>query len=132
VTEQTTTSARFKFEVWIAFWANPAAAINSDVVLPLAEDIVGYWPGVPEPVRGRRNFIAKITELLQAVPDLRVELVDSADNGDAIFIHYIVRGTVASGAFESHGIDRLVVRNGIVVENLIRYDSEALKAALAA
>src|ERR1700754_618500 len=71
----TETRPKFSAEMWAAFWAAPAESRIGDI---LADDIVGYWQGVPTPVRGRDADADKIAELVAAVPDLRLELVDSA------------------------------------------------------
>src|SRR5271155_2188694 len=39
----------FSAQVWAAFWASPALSRGMNI---LADDIVGYWPGDPEPVHG--------------------------------------------------------------------------------
>jgi hypothetical protein len=44
-----TTTPRFSAELFAAFWAAPDMSRGMDI---LAEDIVGYWPGDTEPVRG--------------------------------------------------------------------------------
>ncbi len=73
---QTASPAKpFSAELFAAFWAAPDLSREMSI---LADDIVGYWPGNPEPVRGREAYTAKIAELLAAAPDLRLEVVDSA------------------------------------------------------
>ena len=69
------TAPRFSAEMWAAFWAAPEMSSGADI---LADDIVGYWPGETEPVRGLAAYQTKIAELLAAYPDLRLELIDSA------------------------------------------------------
>lgn len=115
----------FSPELWAAFWAAPEASRVSNI---LADDIIGYWPDDPEPVRGVEAYTGKIAELLAAAPDLRLELVDSATAPGAaageqlVFLHYIGWGTGPAGPFEIRGIDRVRTRDGIVVENVIRYE----------
>lgn len=121
----TQTQPKFSAEVWAAFWAAPDMSRVGDV---LAEDIVGYWQGDPEPVRGRDAYVGKIAELVTAAPDLALRLVDSATvDGDApgeqlVYLHYVGRGTGPDGPFAIRGIDRVRCRDGVVVENVIRYD----------
>ena len=71
----TQTKPVFSAEMWAAFWAAPDVSLIEDI---LADDIVGYWQGVPKPVRGRAAYVGKIAELITAAPDLALELVDSA------------------------------------------------------
>jgi hypothetical protein len=116
---------RFSAEVFAAYWAAPTMARGFDI---LADDIVGYWPGDPEPVRGIEAYTAKIAELLDAAPDLRLDVVDSATvpgaaaGEELVFLHYVGHGTGPDGPFQIRGIDRVRTRDGIVVENVIRYD----------
>jgi hypothetical protein len=122
---ETQTRPKFSAQMWAAFWAAPAESRIGDV---LADEIVGYWQGDPKPVRGREAYTAKIVGLISTVPDLRLELVDSATvDGDAageqlIFLHYTGRGTGPDGPIAIRGLDRVRTRDGLVVENVIRYD----------
>jgi hypothetical protein len=123
---QTASAAtKFSAEVFAAFWAAPDLSREMNI---LADDIVGYWPGNPEPVRGVKAYTAKIAELLTAAPDLRLEVVDSAtvpgaaEGEELVFLHYIGHGTGPDGPFEIRGMDRVRTRNGKVVENVIRYE----------
>jgi hypothetical protein len=115
----------FSAEMFAAFWAAPTMSRGMDI---LAQDIVGYWPGDPEPVRGIDAYTGKIAELLSAAPDLRLELLDSATVPGAavgeqlVFLHYVGQGTGPDGPFQIRGIDRVRTRNGMVVENVIRYE----------
>ncbi|BBZ12005.1 nuclear transport factor 2 family protein [Mycobacterium branderi] len=114
----------FSAELWAAYWDAPSLSRGFDV---LADDIVGYWPDEPEPVRGVEAYTAKIAELLAAAPDLRLELVDSATVPGAtageqlVFLHYVGEGTGPDGPFAIRGLDRVRTRDGKVVENVIRY-----------
>jgi hypothetical protein len=118
-------SPKFSAEMWAAFWAAPTMSRGMDI---LADDIVGYWPGDPEPVRGVEPYTKKIADLLAAAPDLQLELVDSAtvpgaaDGEQLIFLHYVGHGTGPDGPFEIRGLDRVRTRDGMVVENVIRYE----------
>ena len=118
-------AAKFSAEVFAAFWAAPDLSLGLNV---LADDIIGYWPGDPEPVRGIEAYTGKIAELLAAAPDLRLELIDSATVPGApageqlVFLHYVGQGTGPDGPFQIRGLDRVRTRNGIVVENVIRYE----------
>lgn len=124
----TQTPAKFSAEMWAAFWAAPSKDRIGDI---LADDIVGYWQGDPTPVLGLEAYTAKIIELITDVPDLRLELVDSATvdadvpGEQLVYLHYIGKGTGPDGPFTMRGIDRVRTRDGIVVENVIRYDQGA-------
>lgn len=119
------TTHKFSAQMWAAFWAAPELSQGQDI---LADDIVGYWPGQQEPVRGLDGYTQKIADLLTAYPDLQLELIDSATvpgesaNEELVFLHYVGTGTGPRGPFHIRGIDRVRTRDGIVVENVIRYD----------
>ena len=124
-TQTSSATQRFSVEFFAAFWAAPSMSHSMDI---LADDIVGYWPGDSEPVRGFEAYTQKIADILAVAPDLRLELVDSATAAGAVegeelfFLHYIGHGTGPDGPIEIRGLDRVRTRDGIVVENVIRYD----------
>ena len=128
----TQTQPKFSAEMWAAFWAAPDESRIGDI---LADDIVGYWQGDPTPVRGLKAYTGKIVELIAASPDLRLELIDSATvDGSApgeqlVFLHYTGRGTGPAGPFAIRGLDRDRTRDGMVVENVIRYDQVDIDSA---
>jgi SnoaL-like domain len=125
MTDVKSAAPKFSAELFAAFWAAPDLSHGLDI---LADDIVGYWPGNPEPVRGLEAYTAKIAEILDAAPDLKLQVVDSATVDGAapgeqlVFLHYTGRGTGPSGPFRIRGLDRVRTRDGMVVENVIRYD----------
>ena len=122
---QDSAAQMFSAQLWAAFWAAPDLSRGMNI---LADDIVGYWPGDPEPVQGVQAYTEKVAELLAAAPDLRLELVDDAtvpgatEGEQLVFLHYVGRGTGPQGPFEIRGPDRVRTRNGMVVENVIRYE----------
>jgi hypothetical protein len=127
----TQTQPKFSAEMWAAFWAAPDQSRIGDI---LADDIVGYWQGDPTPVRGLEAYTGKIVELIAASPDLRLELIDSATvdgsvpGEQLVFLHYTGEGTGPDGPFAIRGLDRVRTRNGMVVENVIRYDEVEISA----
>jgi hypothetical protein len=124
-TQTASPTQRFSPEFFAAFWAAPSMSHSMDI---LADDIVGYWPGDVEPVRGFEAYTQKIADILAAAPDLKLELVDSAtapgpaEGEELFFLHYVGRTTGPDGPLEIRGLDRVRTRDGIVVENVIRYD----------
>jgi hypothetical protein len=119
------TTPRFSPEFFAAFWAEPSMSHSMDI---LADDIIGYWPGDSEPVRGFEAYSKKIADLLAVAPDLKLELVDSAtasgsaEGEELFFLHYVGHATGPSGPIEIRGLDRVRTCDGVVVENVIRYD----------
>ena len=114
------TQPAFTAESFAEFWANP----TPEAVRPefFTSDVVGYWPDAE--VHGVSQYTARLKELLTLLPDLRLEVGDYADNGEHIFVRWILRATGRHGAFELGGVDRIKVRDGLVAENRIYFDTK--------
>ena len=110
----------FTAQTFAEFWAKPDVSPPSDAI---HDDVVGYWPGTDEPVRGRDEYVGALRELLARVPDLTLSVQESADNGEHIFIRWVAHATSADGErIEQTGVDRIRVVDGKVVENRIFFD----------
>jgi SnoaL-like polyketide cyclase len=116
-----TAQLRFSVDHWAALWASPHPELAGRVVTP---DVVAYWPGDAEPARGVTQYKRRIAHVLERVPDLRLEVAEHARNGDVLFIRWIARGTGAHGPFELSGVDRVVLRDGLVKEVRIYCDCD--------
>ncbi|UJA20879.1 SnoaL-like domain-containing protein [Thermoleophilia bacterium SCSIO 60948] len=111
----------FTVETFAAFWAKPE--MSAEAAAPIAQDAVGYWPGDDEPLRGREAYVGALVELLRIIPDLSLEVAESAQDGEYLFIRWIAHATDADGrAIEHTGVDRIRVVDGKVVENRIFFD----------
>lgn len=114
-------------EGFARFWADP----NPEALPPaLAEDVVGHFPGDPAPVRGRDAYVARIAKFLELLPDLRLEVAEHATNGELHFIRWIARATGAKGRIEFSGIDRIHVRDGLVMENIVVFDTALFESLI--
>jgi ketosteroid isomerase-like protein len=122
----TSTQQSWTVEGFAAFWDAPDAAL---VPAMLTDDVVGYWPGGEE-VRGRQAYTDKLAEIIAAVPGIRLEVAESAVDGDCTFVRWIMHATGPDGPFEFSGIDRVRTRDGLVCENVIRFDSRHLEELL--
>jgi ketosteroid isomerase-like protein len=112
-------------EMFAAFWSNPDAALVPPV---LTEDVVGYWPGLDEPVRGRDAYAGCIAAIVEALPDMRLEVAEHAASHDVVFVRWILHATGDHGPFELTGMDRVRVRGPQVAENVIVFDTAAFEA----
>lgn len=126
----TTENARRSTPTWsvqgfIRFWDDPDPALVPALLTP---DVVGHWPGADEPVRGRQAYTARIEQLLELLPDLRLEVAEHASNGDFVFIRWIMHATGQHGPFEITGIDRIKLQGGLVAENVIVFDTGQFQA----
>jgi hypothetical protein len=104
------------------FWANPDAAL---VPAALTDDVVGHWPGRDGPVRGKDGYTRCIAALIEALPGMRLEVAAHAHEEDITFVNWVMHATGKHGPFELTGIDRVRVRDGLVAENLIVFDTAA-------
>jgi hypothetical protein len=109
----------FTAETFQEFWAKPDLSTPSD---NLHDDVIGYWPGTDEPVRGRDEYVGALQELLARIPDLTLQVMESADNGEYLFIRWVAHATGANGRIEHPGVDRIKIVDGKVVENRIFFD----------
>jgi hypothetical protein len=105
-----------------AFWSTPDPALVPAV---LTEDVVGHWPGRDEPVRGQEDYTRCIAAIVDALPGMRLEVAEHAEAGEFVFIRWIMHATGNHGPFELSGIDRVRVRDGLVAENFIIFDTAA-------
>jgi hypothetical protein len=110
----------FSVDSFAQFWAHPDPSLVRHAV---HADVVGYWPGTAEPVVGLVAYADRIAKVIARIPDLRLEVLDHATNGDLLFVRWLARGTGAHGSFELSGIDRIRIRDGLVAENIIVFDT---------
>lgn len=108
---------RFSVDHWAAFWSHPHPDLAVRLVTP---DVVAYWPGETEPARGVRSYRARVGRLLERAPDLRLDVVDHANNDDLLFVHWVARGDHEWRAV--HGVDRIRLRDGRIKEIRAYYD----------
>lgn len=114
------TTIRFTVELFAQFWAHPDPAFVAPV---LTTEVLGYWPGSEEPARGRVDYTERIAAIIELLPDMRLEVAEHAWNGDIVFIRWVLHATGANGPFDMTGIDRVRVRDGLVAENVIVFDT---------
>jgi hypothetical protein len=113
----------YRIEDWGKTWLNPnKARVLARVPAIAMPDIAGYWPQTRHPVRGPQEYAKRILDLLDFIPDFRAEPIEHATNGDVMFVRWIARGNGPKGPFEAVGVDRMIVPNGYVAENLILSD----------
>jgi ketosteroid isomerase-like protein len=114
-------AAGWTTELFAQFWAAPDLKYIPSII---TDDVVGYWPG-GRTVRGKAEYMQALEELLTLLPDLRLAVPEhtmSAD-GEFGFSRWVMHATGAHGPFEMNGMDRTRVRNGLVCENYVFFDS---------
>lgn len=110
------------------FWKAPDLGSIASIV---TDDVVGYWPG-GRVVRGREEYVKALQEFLDLLPDLRPDLKEhtmSAD-GEFGFTRWVMHATDADGAFELEGMERARVREGLVCESYLFFDTAQLQRSV--
>ena len=110
------------------FWKAPDLRHIASII---TDDVVGHWPGVSV-VRGRRAYMKALEELLAVLPGLWLDVKEhttSAD-GDFGFTRWVMHATGADGAFELDGMERARVRDGLVCETYVFFDTARLQRSL--
>ena len=128
MTEESTTTLdqpAWTVENFAGFWANPDPALAPPI---LTEDVVGHWPGRDEPVRGRDDYTRCIAAIVQALPDMYMDVAEHAQSGEFVFVRWVMHATGERGPFELTGIDRVRIRGPLVAENVIVFDTAAFEA----
>lgn len=118
------TKTGWSVEAFATFWAAPAPGLVPPLV---TDDVLGYWPGSDEPVRGVEAYTQALADILAMLPDLTLSVAESATDGDVAFVRWVMHATGAAGPFTFSGIDRILLRDGLVAENVIRFDSAHLQ-----
>lgn len=123
MTEPGATGDRPRF-VWTVdafdrFWENPDLRAVEGILTP---DVAGYWPRSPEPVRGPGAYTRAIAELLTILPDFRGRSIEHCGDAGRVFVRWEARATGPAGPLLITGVDRILLRDGLVAENRIYSD----------
>jgi hypothetical protein len=115
----------WSIESWRSFWANPSIEIASKRVPTVVQpDVSGYWPTAAEPVRGTAMYLKRVVQFLTLVPGLRLTLEEHATNGNDNFLRWSATGMTSDGPFAFNGVDRVRLKEGLVLENRIISDHQ--------
>lgn len=101
------------------FWKEPDVSFVERII---TADVVGIWPG-EQRVEGADVYLAVLEDLLAQLPDLRLEVHEQAMTGEFGFSRWTMHATAAAGPFTMSGMDRTRVRDGLVCENFIFFDT---------
>lgn len=115
-------------DAFATFWANPDSTLVPALV---TDDVVGHWPGSDEPVRGVQAYTQALADILELLPGMRLEVAEHATNGDVTFVRWIMHATGPAGPFTLTGIDLILLRDGLVADNVIRFDTAHLQRLVA-
>jgi hypothetical protein len=114
-------AAGWTTDLFAEFWKEPDLKWLPSII---TDDVVGYWPG-GRIVRGKTEYMQALEELLALLPDLWLDVKEHAmtADGEFGFSRWVMHATGANGPFELVGMDRSRVRDGLVCENYVFWDS---------
>jgi hypothetical protein len=112
-------------------WAGGADTLV-ELFLPdlLDPGVVMTQPLLPS-ARGHAGFAAFFETLFGAIPDLRGEVHDWRPTDDGVEIDFTLQGTLGGSRFALPTTDRIVLREGRVLERHAKTDPRALVATIA-
>ncbi|MFI5897011.1 nuclear transport factor 2 family protein [Actinoplanes sp. NPDC051513] len=111
---------------WAGFWSAPDPARVDDLAAP---EIELRYPGLAEPLRGVEAWRDRVASIVDRFPDIRLTVTDHAAAGDLCFVSWRGNATVNGKSLSWEGIDRMRLRDGLVVDSLVAFDTAALRAA---
>lgn len=102
-------------EVWPSFDADRLdLAIDPEATI--------HHSGMPTPIRGtdEPDYVRAIKALM---PDIRLEVLNQAANGDVVFVEYEMSGTLAGRPLTWTGIGRFKLRGERAIDAIGRWDN---------
>ncbi|MFF4413471.1 nuclear transport factor 2 family protein [Streptosporangium sp. NPDC001559] len=109
---------------WATFWAAP----DPEQVHTLsAPDIVLRYPGRPEPLNGLDAWKAQVASIVERFPDVRLSVTHHATDGDLCFISWQATATAGGKAIFWEGIDRMLLKDGVVIDSMVAFDTAGLR-----
>ena len=118
-TIEPTADAAWAVEHFAQFWSNPDPTKDTGHI---AADVVGRWPD-GRTLSGIEAYRGRLIKIGMLIPDIRLEVLESAVNGNLAFIRWRARGTGNKGPFEMFGVDRLRVDGDQIKENIVHFDT---------
>jgi hypothetical protein len=116
--------ATWAVEHFRQFWAAPDPTAPEH---PLSEHVVGRWPD-GRVLEGTEAYLDRLINIGRLMPDIRLEALEYAVNGDIAFIRWQATATGRNGPFDLTGVDRVRVRGDQIIENVISFDTAAFEA----
>jgi len=115
-------------ERWAAFWAAP----DPDAVHAIADEgIVLRYPGVTEPMTGIDAWKERVASIVERFPDVRLDVTHHATVDDLCFISWRASATSQGRPISWEGTDRMLLRNGRVIDSMVAFDTSGLRPAAA-
>ena len=109
-------------------WAEPTV----EALVALTHPDATFVQPLAATVQGHEGLANVLDELLSTIPDLRGELVSWAPADDhTVFVELRLHGTFGRKPIEWVTVDKIVLRDGLIVERTANFDSLRLLGTLA-
>lgn len=109
------------YERFKSFWADPSGARVAEIIAP---DAKIHFTGSPT-ISGT-EYIDYMAGMLEAFPGMTVTPLDSAGNGDMLYIAWETSSLIHGKHRKFVGVDRFRIVDGMAVEEHIIFDSAVL------
>jgi ketosteroid isomerase-like protein len=126
-TEQQLHDAQEIVERFAARWQRPVADDLRDLMHADTQNLI---PPMTVPAN-REGVIEHFRQVLQQLPDLRVEVIRWAPTGDAVLVEWRARASVAGQPLEWQGVDRFNVRGGRMYQAQVYWDTRTVAEQMA-
>lgn len=110
-----------------AAWKRPVADNLRDLMHPDTQNLI---PPMNRPA-DREGVIEHFRQVLQQLPDLRLEVVRWAPSGDIVMIEWAAAATVAGKKLSWTGIDRMAIRDARTYQAQVYWDTRKLAEEVA-
>lgn len=107
-----------------SFWAAPSGARVAELIAPDATvhfTGAGSFSGV--------DYIDVMAGMLGSMAELKVTPRDCAGDGDRLYIFWEASALIDGATRTWLGVDRMVIANGMAIEEHVIFDSAALQPA---
>jgi steroid delta-isomerase-like uncharacterized protein len=111
------------------FWRPPVDLRVLETLLHPESRLIA--PGMPVTV-GRAAGIEAFRSVFMLVPDFHIDVVRWRGDGDIVFIETIMRGTMNGHTLEIPAVDRITLRDGMVLERVAYFDAAPMQVAMTA
>ncbi len=109
------------------FWRPPVDLRVLETMLHPETRLVA--PGMPTTI-GRAAGIEAFRSVFALVPDFHIDVERWCGDGDVVFIETTMHGTVNGHPLMIPGVDRITLRDGMVLERIAYFDPASMTAAL--
>lgn len=86
-------------------------------------------PGMEQPI-SRPHIGGYYARMLALIPDLRLERKAWSATGDLLFIEWMSRGTVLGQQFEVRVIDRIILKDELIIDGRGYFDSAVVQSII--